>query len=239
VVSCRVDWGWGGARRAASRGDAIVVVDVLRFSTAVATAVARGVTAFPSRWGDEAFGLAERHGAELAIRGDRPNAGRFSLSPSTFDRATPGTLVVLPSPNGATCCRQAAGARIVYVGAFVNASAVARAVASHGVDITVVAAGERRRPPDEDGEIRFALEDWLGTGAIVAALPGEVARDGLALSAEAAFVACHANLEHLIAGCESGRELLDLGLTDDVRRACQVDRINVAPRLVGEAIVGA
>lgn len=234
---CRVDWGWGGARRAAERGDAIVVVDVLRFSTAVAAAVAHGVTIFPSRWGEEAFGLAERHGAELAIRRDRPGEGRFSLSPATFDHATPGTRVVLPSPNGATCCRQAAGTRIAYVGALVNASAVARAVAAHGVDTTVIAAGERRKPPDEDGEIRFALEDWLGAGAVVAALPVDFSRDGLARAAESAFTASRADLADVIAACESGRELLDLGLAGDVRRACEVDSLDVAPRLVGEAIV--
>lgn len=35
---CKLDWGQRGALRAAQRGDVLVIVDTLSFSTAVATA---------------------------------------------------------------------------------------------------------------------------------------------------------------------------------------------------------
>ena len=44
---CRLEWGRDGARRASARRDILVVVDTLRFSTAVVTAVPRGAIIYP------------------------------------------------------------------------------------------------------------------------------------------------------------------------------------------------
>ena len=78
---CRVEWGRRGAAAATARSDVLVVVDALTFSTAVATALHRGVTVFPCLPGDEGR-LAEAVGAEATRRReDVPSKGRFSLSP--------------------------------------------------------------------------------------------------------------------------------------------------------------
>src|SRR5438874_13635586 len=46
----RLDWGRAGVRRAAERRDIIVVVDVLRFTTTVVTALHHGVSIYPCDW---------------------------------------------------------------------------------------------------------------------------------------------------------------------------------------------
>src|SRR4051812_25534388 len=64
----RLEWGRRGARLAAERGDVLVVVDVLSFSTAAATAIAHGGIVCPCAWDDDPAALAARVGAEVAVR---------------------------------------------------------------------------------------------------------------------------------------------------------------------------
>ncbi len=79
-------WGRRGARDAAERGDILVVVDTLRFSTAAATAVHHGALIYPCAT-DEALytALAQRVGGEVALHhAASPTLTRFSLSPRSF-----------------------------------------------------------------------------------------------------------------------------------------------------------
>ncbi len=230
----RVEWGRRGARAAAARGDLVVVVDVLSFSTAVATAVAQGAEVHPCALEADAAALARSLGAELAVgRADVPARGRFSLSPRTWGAATRGTRVVLASPNGATCARVAVGVPALYVGALVNASAVGRAVTTQlakagSGGVTVLACGERWGDLDpDDGTLRVALEDQLGTGAIVAAIAATKSAE--ARACEAVFVATRAELVQLLRECESGRELAARGFARDVEDAARLDAYDVAP----------
>src|SRR5215510_10651969 len=129
---CRLDWGRQGTRMAAERGDILVVVDVLSFSTATITAISNGGIIYPCSYHDEDPALyAQRLGAELAVsRQDVPAKGRFSLAPATFEQIEPGTRVVLASPNGGTCSYYGRKVPYLFVGALVNARATAAAVTS-------------------------------------------------------------------------------------------------------------
>lgn len=187
---CRLDWGAGGVRRAAARGDIMVVVDVLRFSTAATVAVAHGALIYPCAPADDAQALARRVGAEVAASRPgttatqqhpsspdsqehvSPPAGhRYSLSPLSYDHVPAGSHIVLPSPNGAACLRAAREAPYVLVGALVNAQAVGAALtallAGTALAATVVACGERWAQPDDGDGLRVAVEDYLGAGAIL------------------------------------------------------------------------
>src|SRR5690242_7600485 len=100
-------WGRRGAHDAAERGEILVVVDTLRFSTAAATAVHHGALIYPCAT-DEALytALALRVGGEVALHhAAAPTPTRFSLSPRSFLAVEPGARIVLPSPNGSTCAQ--------------------------------------------------------------------------------------------------------------------------------------
>src|SRR5579859_6376159 len=153
-------WGRRGAQAAAARGDILVVIDTLRFSTAAATAVHHGALIYPCSPDEALFNaLAERVGGEVARHSLSPHPSapaRFTLSPRSYLGIKPGTRVVLPSPNGSTCCQYGAQATALFVGALVNAQAVAGAVsqllsAAHRLNVTLLACGERWRVPDEEG----------------------------------------------------------------------------------------
>jgi 2-phosphosulfolactate phosphatase len=236
---CRLEWGYRGAREAAGRGDILVVVDTLRFSSAVATAIHHGVLIYPCAWADDAEAIAHRVGGEAAIK---PREGiapaRFSLSPLSYWGAEPGTRVVLPSPNGATCSRYGADVPFLFVGTLLNARAVAAAVSQQleGTDLcaTFLACGERWRTASEDGELRIAMEDYLGAGAILAHVDHDKSPE--ALACEGAFRHLRHELESVLLECGSGRELREKGCTDDVRHAARLNLYDSVPILRGEWI---
>lgn len=236
---CRLEWGYRGAREAAARGDILVVVDTLRFSSAVATAIHHGVLIHPCAWADDPEELARRVGGEAAMkRRVASSPSRFSLSPLSFLGAEPGTRVVLASPNGATCSRFAASVPHLFVGALLNAAAVASAVSRllDGSDrcVTLLACGERWPTPSEDGELRMAIEDYLGAGAILAGIAYDKSPEVRAC--EGAFQHLQGDLEAVLLACGSGRELLGKGCGEDVRHSARLNLYDSVPIMRGEAI---
>jgi len=222
----RFDWGRDGAQRGASRGTILIVVDVLSFSTTIAIGTSRGATIFPVAPGDRAELVAAEMNAELAVR--RGEAG-ISLSPASMQSVTAGQRLVLPSLNGARCVTAAAPDE-VYIGALVNAAAVADAAAIASLAeptraITVIAAGERW----EDDTLRVAIEDLIGAGAILANLPGTPSPE--AQTAIAAYRKAEPDLPATLAACGSGVELIGKGFAEDVDLASRLNSLAVVPVL--------
>jgi 2-phosphosulfolactate phosphatase len=220
----RCEWGMEGLEHLAPTSDVIVIVDVFSFTTAVDIAVSRGASVYPYRWRDEsAADFAETVGAKLAAasRGDPEG---FSLSPRSMMKLEAGARIVLPSPNGATLSL-AAGSAVTIAGCLRNASAVARAAAAYGEKITLIPAGERW----ESGALRPALEDWLGTGAILNALAGKQSPE--AEAAAAAYRHFQARLFEVLSACGSGKEAAGRGSPEDVRLAAALDASQAVPRL--------
>jgi 2-phosphosulfolactate phosphatase len=227
----RFDWGWRGCREAAARGDVVVIVDVLRFSTMVATAASRRIAIVPASDADDIDTLGREH---RAIRIDNP------LTPLRYLQIESGTRVVVRSPNGATCARLARGAPEVVVGAIVNASAVAaylREALTRGRQqgATVIACGERWADASEDGALRFAIEDYLGAGAILHGIDADLSPE--ARLCASAFEASKHQLLPLLLDCGSGRELLARGDRSSVELAAALDRYDVVPILRDGALV--
>ena len=227
-VTC--EWAMNGLR-AAARDRIVIIVDVLSFSTAVTVATANGATILPCEWNDKtAAAIAAAHNAVVA---SKRGEGKFSLAPASLRNVPAGLRLVLPSPNGSTLAYAARslGAAAVIIGSIRNASAVAQWAAARGQPIAVIAAGEKWR----DGTTRFALEDWLGAGAIVSGLP----RRQLAFPARAAAAAFNnlrAELYDALATSPSGVELTEAGYPDDVELAAELDADDVVPLLDGNAI---
>jgi 2-phosphosulfolactate phosphatase len=219
----RLAWAAEGAAVLAQVCPVLVVVDVLRFTTAVEVGVARGAVVAPRPWAAGRGATGEGPG-----RGGAPDPGPYSLSPASLLEVPAGTRVQLASPNGAMVSLAAAeGGAVVLAGCLRNASAVAAAARALGGPVGVVAAGERRG----DGSLRPAVEDLVGAGAVLAALGGRPSPE--ARAAAAAFLDAVAGLPALLAGCVSGLELAGRGRDDDLRLAAQLDVSRVVPRLGG------
>lgn len=237
---CRFDWGRRGCREAAARGDALVIVDTLSFSTAAATATDRGGLIYPCAPEEDVAAFAARIGGVAAVsRADVPAKGRYSLSPLTYLDLEPGTRVVLASPNGALCSRYSRHVSARFAGALVNARATAAAISRLLAQeetrcVTVLACGERWGTPSEDGPLRPALEDYLGAGAILASLV--VAKSPEARACEGAFLHLRDSLSEALWECGSGQELRAKGFEEDVRIAAQLDLYDSATVMRGECL---
>jgi 2-phosphosulfolactate phosphatase len=219
---------WGPAVAPTLTGGICVVVDVLRFTTAVEAAVTRGVTVYPYRWRDAT--AAEFAASVRALLADEGDATGPSLSPVSMDALGAGTSLVLPSPNGSTCAALAAeaGAQVV-AGCLRNAAAVAAWTDEAPRPVTVIACGEKW----PDGSLRPSLEDLLGAGAILAHVRGGIAPE--ARAAIAAFRDAERDLPEILRHCASGRELSEKGWEADIGYAAQLNVSTTVPVLANGA----
>lgn len=228
----RCEWGPVGAERI-SLGAAVVIVDVLSFTTSVSVLVERGTRVYPSGWRDSrAQNMASEYGAALAVgRREVTADAPWSLSPAALRRAPAVERLVLPSPNGSAIAATATG--VVLAASLRNAAAVGRWLRDRGYGcdrpVAVIAAGERW----PDGSLRPALEDLLGAGAVLHALEASAS----AVSPEAALArAAYSRLTatqvaEAVRGCGSGQELVDGGFAEDVDMAVEIDTSAVVPVL--------
>ena len=143
-----------GARAASLRGEVIIVVDSLRATTTILSALENGVArVIPARSVSECVGdltAGESNGRKL------PDADLDNSPLSFLNRAFAGRVLTLRATNG-TRCLLAAKARFqttVLVGALVNAEIVARTAWQIAyrdtVNITIVTSGRRGGPALED-----------------------------------------------------------------------------------------
>lgn len=111
----RVEWGQAGARTLGPHSAALVVVDVLSFTTTVSVAVDAGIAVLPYPWRDGgAEEFAARHDAawavgRRAISPERP----WSLSSAALRVAPVPRRLVFPSPNGSAIAAAVSGVPVV------------------------------------------------------------------------------------------------------------------------------
>jgi 2-phosphosulfolactate phosphatase len=204
----RCEWGARGLQTLAPASDVVIIVDVLSFSTAVDIAVSRGASVEPSAHDSKSVRALDR----------------YSLSPASLREIPEGYHLVLPSPNGAALSLLTGG-KPAFTACLRNATAVAEAARACGSTLAVIPAGERW----PDGSLRPSIEDWIGAGAVLAALDGRPSPE--AALAIAAFEQTRTSLYRVLVECSSGRELVGRGFGADVRLAAELDRSAAAPML--------
>lgn len=223
----RCEWGEQGVLSLAPISDAIIIVDVMSFSTCVTIATNKGAIIYPHRHKDASmYEYALSLNAELA--GTRSNSS-FSLSPNSFFDIKSGVRIVLPSPNGSTLSL-ATGKTTTFAGCLRNAKYVAEAAQRFGRRISVIPAGERWR---NDNTLRPSFEDLIGAGAIIYHLAGKLSPESkLALDA---YIANKDDLIAKLMQCSSGKELVEIGFKDDVTIIGQINSDHCAPILTNGA----
>lgn len=219
----------------AVRGGLAVVIDVLRATSVIATALRHGCEAvIPCQEIDEARAVAARLPEGACLLGGERGGLRiegFDLgnSPSEYSEARcRGRTLVLTTTNGTRAVRACLEAREVFAAGFVNLAATAQRLrqlwrARPGEAIHLVCAGT-------DGEP--SLEDTLLAGALALTLShrGDSAiplQNDAARLAAAAAPRAYAQLPSLLAEGLGGRNLKALGLEDDIQTAARVDSMPI------------
>ncbi len=214
-VNIYCEWGLDGIRKLSPVSDVIIIVDVLSFSTCVDIAAGNKAFILPYKFKDEsAVNYASLNSAELASFSR--SRQELSLSPSSLTKIKPGTRLVLPSPNGSELSLSTEST-MTLCACLRNADAVAEYVLKTGGNISVIPAGEKWK----DGSMRFALEDYLGAGAVISCLKGNFI--GKAEDAMLSFRSFKKDISRTISMSISGVELIEKGFEDDIALACEIN----------------
>jgi 2-phosphosulfolactate phosphatase len=214
----------------ASRG--VVIIDVLRATTTIITALANGARAVvPAASSEDAVKMTanlERDGFVLAGERRYMAIPGFPLGNSPREM-TPDLVgnktVYLATTNGTPAMVAAQGADPVLVGAAVNFAALAErsgALLRERGDLAIVCAGRERQ---------FALEDAYVAGRLVKAVKKGLRKLVLNDGADVALALTqrYKNWLDAFTACEAGRALQALDLGDDVTFSAQVDRFTIVP----------
>lgn len=217
----------------------VVVIDALRATSTIASALWAGVTAVLPVATVEQARARKAPGVRIAGErgGDRLPGFDMGNSPVEI-RTAAGEEVVLTTTNGTLAVHyvvEGAGLAgpfpIVYAAAFVNRQATCRALLERGAGAYIVCAGQ-------DGHA--AAEDLLAAGSLVAALPEDWTRDDLAVLAEWAFreavgdqrgEAATDALNRALRACPHGRTLAEKGYDADLAACADLDGLDVVPML--------
>ncbi|HHY92361.1 MAG TPA: 2-phosphosulfolactate phosphatase [Firmicutes bacterium] len=216
-----------------------VVIDVLRATSVMITALASGARAVrPVAEIEEARALSATLPPGTALCGGERRAlpiPGFPLGNSPLEYTSEkvaGKTIILTTTNGTRALAALRHVEPLFIGAFLNAGAVAHTLAELGQDCQVVCSGTRGR---------FSLDDVACAGLIVARLQAEVpdlTLDDLAYAALFLYQAHQDDLRGLIRHADHYQYLLSIGLEPDIAYCLQQDVFSLVPRVVaGEVVV--
>ena len=205
----------------AAAGLHCVVVDQLRATSTIVTALAHGASVILAVGTvEEARQLKRRRPAALLAgeRGGVPPPG-FDLgnSPREFTpEAVSGREIILTTTNGTAALLACRGASVLQAASFLNLEAVAGALLrarAAGAGMALLCAGT---------EAFFSLEDAIVAGA----LAGRLEADHPAASIDR-FT--RQDLSGILRRTVNGRRLVGLGLGEDIAWSLQRDRFPIVP----------
>jgi len=220
-------------------GSTVVVVDLLRATSTICQALAAGARdVVPFLEVDEARAAADKlHRSKYVLGGERKGKQieGFDLGNSPGDytpERVAGRRLLITTTNGTQALRHARLAERVVVGSALNRAAVTEAI-RRAERVDILCAGT-------EGQV--SQDDLLGAGAIVHGLGDRWQRNELAESVEddwaklleAARSASCSPSEQLaieLRPTPGGRNLLGIGLDDDLVFCAQLDRLEIVPEL--------
>jgi 2-phosphosulfolactate phosphatase len=213
-----------------------VVIDVLRVSTTIVTALAAGADRiFPALTVQEAFDKKESLeksgtcpggvllcGERGGLRVEGFNLGN---SPREFTPAVvAGKTLVISSTNGTKAMRMSAGAGITAVGCIVNAARTARFILDEGRNAVFYLSGR---------EEEFSYEDAAGAGLIISRILQE--RDCSLADSALMCLDLYGLHRHDLPGMMHrtyhGRYLSSIGMGEDLPLCAAADSFDLLPQL--------
>ena len=221
-----------------------IVIDVLRASTTICIAFSSGVQAIlPSASVEEARAMYNALPKSIRVLGGERHGVRqegFDLGNSPLEY-TPdmveGKMVSFTTSNGTAALQLVRDADSVYIGSFMNLQALSEYIADKHTDrnleITIICAGSNGT---------FSLEDAVCAGGFAGYLssfiPSAYLSDS-AVAAECLYSNFSDNLLGFLQSTSHGMYLTDLGFSDDIECAADLNSLTVVPMISGDSIISA
>lgn len=223
------------ARDIAQLGDSLgcaVIIDVLRASTVICTALENGAReVIPFASVEQARQDHARHGSGAMLCGEREGVKirGFDLgnSPAEYTRdVVEGKSLYYASTNGSVALAQSPSTGDTIVAGFVNLTAAAEHIDSVGLSTLIICSGR------EGG---FSLEDAVCAGALIARLwevseHAEPATDS-AYAAQALWDRYKSDPTMALWQSDHGKYLISLGFGADLSVCGEIDSMPVVPLL--------
>jgi 2-phosphosulfolactate phosphatase len=217
-------------------GATVVMIDVVRASTTMITALDAGASGiYPAGSNEDAARLLQAVGREgTLLAGERNGLAiegyHLGNSPAEFTpEAVADHRIVLNTSNGTRALLAAESAERVLVGGFLNLSAVVRELEC-AERVLLLCAGRNDR---------FALDDAICAGHFVQRLvdassdPCDLGEGARAAQQLAQVVDVNAAL---LASTAAGRALIDIGLDLDLERCAHVDGSDLVPEMTDRVV---
>lgn len=226
------------AVKAVQRRDLIIVIDVLRCSTTIVTALTNGAESIiPTKSVKKARMLHKSHPEYLLAgerRGIKPKGFDFGNSPLEFSsEVIKGKDIILTTTSGTKAIVLSKDAKWVLIGTFTNAKAVAKTAFTitekEGIGISIVLSGK---------EGKFSLEDFLCAGLLVEKFPARKFEwSDAAIASYQAFQQSRPSLYKIIRSGSHARYMESIGQRKDLEFCSKTNVSDVVPSFKNGAIV--
>ena len=210
----------------AVRNATVIVVDVLRATSVIITALNNGAkSVVPVTSVEEA--LSTKKKLESVVLGGERRAQKiegFDLSNSPLEYKSEvihDRNVVITTTNGTKAISKSSAANKVYIGALINAKAVSSKAVKNEKDIIIVNAGTNGV---------FSMDDFITGGAIIDEILSEQDFELTDIAKTALVIyRSHKDIKSYVKGAAHYQILVDLGLEEDIDYCLQKDLFNIVP----------
>lgn len=216
------------------KGRVVVVIDVLRATSVMVTALNNGVKeVIPVREIEEALDVAKGEREKYILGGER-NALKiegFDYSNSPLDYTKENVMnktLVMTTSNGTRAIKNSECADHIYIASMINAKAVAERLVSLNKDVVFVNAGTQ-------GE--FSIDDFITSGYIIELLKGLTSVDLTDIAITSNYI--YKNNEDIFSFVKYANHynrIKELGLEEDLKYCLTKDIINIVPEYKNDRI---
>ncbi|MEG1871090.1 MAG: 2-phosphosulfolactate phosphatase family protein [Peptostreptococcaceae bacterium] len=207
----------------------VVVIDVLRATTVMITALSNGCNkVIPVKEIEEAQEIAGRDKNHYLLGGERVgikiDGFDFSNSPLDYiNEAVKGKTLVMTTTNGTKAIKNSEDAERIFIGALINGRAVAKKLVELNEDVTFINAGT-------NGE--FSMDDFITSGYIINSVNDMSSKPctltDIAITSQYIYI----NNTDIISFVENAihyNRLKDLGYDKDLEYCLTKDIVDIVP----------
>ncbi|MGL5635101.1 MAG: 2-phosphosulfolactate phosphatase [Sarcina sp.] len=209
------------------RGKIVVVIDMLRATSVITTALANGATCvIPTLTVEEAFEIKKELGGQAILAGERQakmvEGFDLSNSPLAFTKEfVKGKTVVLSTTNGTKALTLSSSGEEVLVASVLNAKAVSKKLLELNKDVVIINAGTNGN---------FSTDDFVCAGYIISNMEKNKKNDltDIAKIAKEIYEK-NTDIRSYVRNATHYGVLKALNLEADVDFCCQKDVFEIVP----------
>jgi 2-phosphosulfolactate phosphatase len=208
----------------------VIVIDVLRATSTMLTALAHGCSAiYPV---ETVLQAKQLHQPGFLLGGERgcKKIPGFDYGNSPFeymDNQVAGKTIIMTTTNGTRAIQKSYKASTIIAGSLLNGNACAKEAAALKKDIVILCSGTQDV---------YSLEDGICAGQIVEELHRLLLPDGVeleindfGLSMLYAFRQVQGDMTKALLTCANGKRLSKLGFTEDIIYCSRMNIIRLVP----------